>query len=74
MRLAEDISRSSEARLMLFRNYLERHIRIDRERHGPMSAQLLESLCGRDDGALQEGHRGARDALLALVARRVFWS
>jgi len=70
VRLADDLSRSPGGRLALLRDYLERHIHVDGEQHGPMSARLLESVCGGDANGWREGHRGARDS---LVARRVLW-
>lgn len=69
-RLMTDLSRRSGGRLMLFVDCLERHIRLDGERHGPMAAQLLESFCGDDETLWEEVLTGAREA---LTARRVFW-
>jgi len=70
VRLVEDLSRQGGGRLTLLRDYLERHIHLDGERHGPMSASLLGELCGDDPGAWREAHAGAR---AALEARRRFW-
>ncbi len=53
-----------------FRAYLERHIHIDGENHGPMAVRLLESLCGQS----QKRWREAADAAASsLAARRRLW-
>lgn len=55
-----------------FRAYLERHIQIDKDTHGPMAARLLENLCGR--GQNQKRWREASDAAASsLAARRRLW-
>lgn len=69
-RLLADLSRRSGGRLALFLDYLDRHVRIDGERHGPMSARLLSDICGTSDARWQEAFAGARNA---LVARRGLW-
>ena len=52
------------------RGYLLRHIESDGDRHGPLSWQLLESVCDRDPGRW----RDARDAAIeALEARLALW-
>lgn len=71
VRLVDDLSRDSGGRLGLFREYLERHIHLDGERHGPMSARLLEELCRGDDEAWREARAGAQDALRSRVR---FWT
>lgn len=50
-----------------FRIYLERHIELDGESHGPMSQALLQDLCGDDDQKWDEATTAARDALRARV-------
>jgi hypothetical protein len=64
-RIVADLYARQGARLGLFVDYLERHIRIDSERHAPMAARLLEALCGDDEGCCTEAYRGARSALRA---------
>jgi len=50
--------------------YLERHIGLDGDQHGPMATRLVESLCGSDKTLWQ----AAEDAAVnCLVARRVLW-
>ncbi|ACY18046.1 DUF3050 domain-containing protein [Haliangium ochraceum] len=52
------------------RTYLSRHIESDGERHGPLSLQLLEQVCGEDADAWAQA-RGA--AVFALEARIALW-
>lgn len=54
-----------------FMFYLERHIELDGEHHGPMAHRLLSHLCGDDDDKWQ----AAEDAALrSLEARRLLWN
>jgi len=54
----------------LLHQYLERHVAIDGEQHGPQSEQVFVRLCGGDPARLQEGERAAAEALLA---RKSLW-
>lgn len=51
-----------------FRIYLQRHIALDGEEHGPMGQRLLQDLCGDDADRWEEATTAARDALRARVA------
>ena len=53
-----------------FRVYLERHIELDGESHGPMGERLLMNLCGHD---ADKWAGATRAALEALRARRALW-
>lgn len=53
-----------------FLSYLRRHIECDGERHGPMSRQLLRSVC-HEDPILW--HRATQAAEAALLARLELW-
>jgi len=70
VRVVRDLSREHDGSLALFVDYLERHIALDGERHGPMSARMLESICGDDPRAWSEALDAARRS---LVARRKLW-
>jgi len=51
-------------------DYLERHIHLDGDEHGPLAARLLVSVCG-DDPAHWSAARAAAE--LALTARLALW-
>ena len=53
-----------------FGYYLERHIKVDRDRHAPMAKRMLTKLCGEDTDRWQEATEAAR---IALQARIRFW-
>ncbi|MAY79937.1 MAG: hypothetical protein CL930_04040 [Deltaproteobacteria bacterium] len=52
------------------RLYLERHIALDGEEHGPMAKKLLTGLCGTDEQRWQEAEIAAKGA---IAARMVLW-
>jgi len=47
--------------------YLDRHIYLDDERHGPMAEQLLQRICGDQGERWGEAEQGARQALTARL-------
>lgn len=53
-----------------FHQYLERHIHLDEDFHGPLSLELLEALCEGDPVKLQEAETAAVEA---INARLRFW-
>ena len=54
----------------LFRFYLERHIELDGDEHGPAALELVSRACG---GAPERAEAARRVAAEALVERRVLW-
>jgi hypothetical protein len=66
--LVADLERQSRAPLSLFRRYLDRHIAVDGEHHGPMATRLLRSLCADDAISWREAEAGARHAIEARLA------
>ncbi len=60
----------SKKRAPLFHYYLERHIHLDDELHGPLSLQLLTQLCGDSAGKKKAAGKVARQA---IEARITFW-
>ncbi len=56
--------------LALFRWYLDRHIEVDGEEHGPMALQMIASLCG-DSPTLW--HEAEQAAIAAIQARLALW-
>jgi hypothetical protein len=56
--------------LGLFRWYLDRHIEVDGDEHGPMALQMVANLCGSDEAKWME----AGDAAVrAVEARLALW-
>jgi len=50
--------------------YLQRHIELDGDTHGPAAQRLIEKALARDESGLQDTREAAR---LALQARRALW-
>jgi Protein of unknown function (DUF3050) len=55
-------------RLDLMRWYMERHIEVDGEEHGPMALRMVAELCGNDATKWQEAANAAETALRARIA------
>lgn len=55
-------------KLSTFAWYLERHIEIDGEEHGPMALRMVAELCGDDPARWGEAGDAAEDALRARLA------
>lgn len=64
------LNEQSNGELTGFIYYLERHIELDADQHGPLAARLLNELCGVD-GRRWESARTA--AIAALEARKAMW-
>lgn len=69
-RIVDQLDTVSDGGLKDFRYYLNRHIELDGEHHGPMAVRLMMSLCGDNDQKWQEVERAAVESLLA---RRRLW-
>ena len=54
----------------VFHYYLDRHIELDGDHHGPMSLRMLELLCEGDEVKIKEAEEAA---LKAIKARIKFW-
>jgi hypothetical protein len=54
----------------VFHYYLERHIHLDSDHHGPMSLRMLELLCDGDETRIAEAEEAA---ISAIKARIRFW-
>jgi hypothetical protein len=53
-----------------FHYYLERHIHLDEDHHGPLSLMMLDELCESNPRKLREAGQAARQA---IAARIEFW-
>lgn len=70
-RIVDELGRQSAGGLSDFQFYLQRHVELDGEEHGPLAAQLMTSLCGSDPDRWQ----GATDAAVAcLKSRLLLWN
>ena len=58
------------AQAPIFHQYLNRHIHLDEDFHGPLSMRLLDSLCGDDPTRLEEAATAAEEAICARIR---FW-
>jgi Protein of unknown function (DUF3050) len=57
-------------RLGLFRHYLDRHVELDGDEHGPMASRMLEAVCGVDPSRWRDARFAA---MTALEARLALW-
>ncbi|RKT46964.1 DUF3050 domain-containing protein [Thiocapsa rosea] len=62
--------RITETQAPVFHHYLNRHIHLDEDFHGPLSMKLLEQLCGDDPQRLDEAETAAEEAICARIR---FW-
>jgi hypothetical protein len=69
-RIVDELNVEAGGGLEDFKYYLERHIGLDGEEHGPMATRLLLSLCGSDESRWQVTEQTAVDC---LEARRELW-
>ncbi|MCU0864037.1 MAG: DUF3050 domain-containing protein [Planctomycetes bacterium] len=68
--LVADLHRQQPGGLPTLVDYLDRHIHLDGERHGPMAVRMLTSVCGTDAARWEQARAGAA---AALSARLAFW-
>lgn len=69
-RIVDELNVEASGGLEDFKYYLERHIGLDGDEHGPMANRLILSLCGADESRWQAAEEAAVES---LEARRQFW-
>ena len=69
-RLIEDLRGRFPDQLAPFHYYLQRHIELDGDDHGPMSLRMMEHVCGDDPRAWAEATEAA---MRSLALRRGLW-
>lgn len=69
-RIVDELNVETAGGLEEFKYYLERHIGLDGDEHGPMAHRLLEALCGDDEARWQLAEQTAMDC---LDARQALW-
>jgi hypothetical protein len=67
-RLVQELAQRAPQHWGTFLFYLERHIEVDGEHHGPLAHRLLARLCGDDLQKWREAEQAARQALVARLA------
>ncbi len=66
--LVQDLNRQNAGALDTFLWYLERHIEVDGEDHGPLSLRMVADICGTDEAFWEEAASAAEAALEARIA------
>jgi len=69
--LLKEMNKEMDGKLSTFILYLERHIEVDGEDHGPMSMQMMAEVCGGDNDPRWD--EAADVAVQALQARVDIW-
>ncbi|MDA0657823.1 MAG: DUF3050 domain-containing protein [Planctomycetota bacterium] len=70
-RVVDKLNMEAGGQLEYFQYYLQRHIGLDGDEHGPIATRLLQSLCGADDALWEKAEQAAVDCLLA---RQELWT
>ena len=61
--IVKDVNNREAGRLDDFIYYLERHIELDADEHGPMAMKMIEKLCGQDENKWADCLNAANSAL-----------
>ncbi|HKQ79758.1 MAG TPA: DUF3050 domain-containing protein [Blastocatellia bacterium] len=66
-KIVEGLAETENISIDAFRYYLDRHIGIDEEEHGPASVRMMKSLCGDNDMRWRLVKRAAEESLMARI-------
>jgi hypothetical protein len=66
--LARDMNASHSGQFRKYQWYLERHIEVDGDDHGPLALRMIQDLCGQDEKRWEEATQAAETALRARLA------
>jgi hypothetical protein len=66
--LVDDLNARNDGSFGTFLWYLERHIEVDGEDHGPLSLRMVADICGADPQRWEEAGAAAEAALQARIA------
>jgi hypothetical protein len=69
-RIVDKLNTQAGGKLDYFKYYLERHIGLDGEEHGPLATRLVQSLCGSDESLWKIAEETAASC---LAARQKLW-
>lgn len=69
-RIVDELNVEAGGQLEDFRYYLQRHIGLDGDEHGPMATRLVQSLCGTDEIRWEIAEQ---TAVNCLMARQKLW-
>ena len=69
-RIVDQMAADNPKSLAIFQYYLQRHIELDGDSHGPLAEQLVARLCGDDRKKWMEAEEAA---VGALRARQALW-
>ena len=69
-RIVDELNVETEGRLAEFKYYLNRHIGLDGDEHGPMAGKLMRSLCGSNESLWQTAEQAA---VRSLESRLALW-
>jgi CheY-like chemotaxis protein len=66
-KIVEGLAQTESVSIDAFRYYLDRHIGIDEEEHGPASVRMMKSLCSDNDMRWRLVKRAAEESLMARI-------
>ena len=69
-RIVDELNTQAGGQLEEFKYYLERHIGLDGDEHGPMATRLAQSLCRSEESLWKIAEE---TAVSCLIARQKLW-